>query len=326
VVEPTIRAAVSADEAGAWVGERWGGETMAVHGRLYDMAALDALVAATEDRLLGVLTYVIEDDALEIVSCDADPAGRGVGRALVDAALGVARRRSLRRVWATTTNDNLAALGFWQAVGFHLCALRPGVVADARRLKPTIPERGKRGLPIRDEIDVEMILDRTGTADLLASPRVARAPETPRAMSFGYDGDGGLGDRLVAAVLSGAKTATSSLAVEYLSGEPLPRVGEQLALLDHAGRQHGTVGTTRVTVIALSDVGDDIAHEEGEGFGDAAEWRGAHAAFWQQAADMVRADAGDPDWQLRDNEPVVVEWFRLVERTDHTDVRSGPES
>jgi len=193
VVDPRVRAAVPADEAGAWVGERWGGETMAVHGRLYDLAGLDALVAATEDGLVGVLTYVVEDDALEIVSCDADPAGRGVGRALAGAAVALARQGSLRRVWATTTNDNLAALGFWQAVGFHLCALRPGVVADARRLKPTIPERGQRGLPIRDEIDVEMVLDGTGTADRLASPRVARAPGTPRATSFDYDGTVGSG-------------------------------------------------------------------------------------------------------------------------------------
>ena len=44
-------------------------------------------------------------------------------------------------------------------------------------------------------------------------------------MSFGYDGDGGLGDRLLAAVLRGEKIATSSLAVEHLSGEPLPHVG-----------------------------------------------------------------------------------------------------
>lgn len=54
-------------------------------------------------------------------------------------------------------------------------------------------------------------------------------------MSFGYDGGGGLRDRLLAAVLRGEKTATSSLAVEYLSGEPLPRVGERLSLTDHAG-------------------------------------------------------------------------------------------
>jgi len=62
-----------------------------------------------------------------------------------------------------------------------------------------------------------------------------------QSLSFGYDGDGGLGDRLLAAVLRGEKTATSSLAVEYLSGEPLPRVGERLNLVDHGGRVHGLV-------------------------------------------------------------------------------------
>ncbi len=132
-----------------------------------------------------------------------------------------------------------------------------------------------------------------------------------RPMTFGYDGDGGLGDRLVDAVLRGEKTATSSLAVEYLGGDPLPRVGELLALTDHAGGVHGVVETTRVTVVPLSEVGDDVARDEGEGFADAAQWRRAHEAFWRETTAHVRADAGDPAWELREHEPVVVEWFRL---------------
>ena len=60
-------------------------------------------------------------------------------------------------------------------------------------------------------------------------------------LSFGYDGDCGLGDRLLRAVLRGEKTATSSLAVEYLSGEPLPCVGERLTLVDHDRRPRGVV-------------------------------------------------------------------------------------
>ena len=48
--------------------------------------------------------------------------------------------------------------------------------------------------------------------------RRARLTRMTKTMSFGYDGDGGLGDRLLAAVLSGEKTATSSLAIAYLSG------------------------------------------------------------------------------------------------------------
>lgn len=131
---------------------------MAVHGQLYDAAALPTLVAATDADVVGVVTYTIEDHALEIVSCDADPPGQGVGRALVEATIDLARAQCLRRVWCTTTNDNLAALGFWQALGFVLVGLRPGAVETARRLKPSIPLHGCRGLPIRDEIDLERTL------------------------------------------------------------------------------------------------------------------------------------------------------------------------
>lgn len=75
-------------------------------------------------------------------------------------------------------------------------------------------------------------------------------------MTFGYDDDDGLGDRLLAAVLRGEKTATSSLAVMHLLGELLPRVGERLNLVDHAGRVHGAVETTRVTITPLHLVDD----------------------------------------------------------------------
>lgn len=131
-------------------------------------------------------------------------------------------------------------------------------------------------------------------------------------MTFGHDGDGGLGDKLLAAVLRGEKTATSSLAVEYLNGDQLPRVGERLALTDHAGAIHGVVETTWVTIAPLEGVGDDVAHAEGEGYDDAAAWRSGHEAFWREVADMVREDAGDPSWELRAAEPVVVEWFQLI--------------
>ena len=132
-------------------------------------------------------------------------------------------------------------------------------------------------------------------------------------LTFGYDGDRGLGDRLLAAVLRGEKTATSSLAVEYLSGEQLPRVGERLRLIGHDGRSYGVVETTRVQIIPLYLVGEDVARAEGEGFASAQHWRDAHRAFWNEAVDWVRLNAGDPAWQLRDAEPVVVQWFRLIE-------------
>jgi uncharacterized protein YhfF len=70
-----------------------------------------------------------------------------------------------------------------------------------------------------------------------------------------------------------------------------------------------------VRIIPLHLVGDDVARDEGEGFANAAEWRRDHEAFWTEVAELVRAEAGDPDWQLRVSEPVIVHWFRLVETT-----------
>lgn len=131
-------------------------------------------------------------------------------------------------------------------------------------------------------------------------------------LTFGYPGDGGFGDRLLGAVLRGEKTATSSLAIEYLTGVPLPCAGQRLVLQDHAGLVHGLVEVTRVTIIPMHLVGDAIARDEGEGFVDAAAWRRAHVAFWTKVTHLIQVEAADPSWRLRDTEPVVVQWFRLL--------------
>jgi ASCH domain len=89
-------------------------------------------------------------------------------------------------------------------------------------------------------------------------------------------------------------------------------VGERLRLVDSAGTVRGEVETTRVTIVPLHLVGDDVARDEGEGFADAAAWRRAHKAYWTGIADLVREEAGDPDRELRDAEPVVVHRIRLV--------------
>jgi len=86
-----------------------------------------------------------------------------------------------------------------------------------------------------------------------------------------------------------------------------------MPLVDHNGGVHGIVETTRVTITPLHLVGDDVAHDEGEGFADAADWRRDHVAYWTGLTDMLRSEAGDPGWQLREAEPVVVEWFRFLD-------------
>lgn len=121
-------------------------------------------------------------------------------------------------------------------------------------------------------------------------------------------------ERLVAAVLRGEKVATSGLLVHYeMDGEEVPRPGMRQVLVGSWGEALGVIEIVGVQVVPLGEVGDDVAVEEGEGFGDLADWRRAHEGFWARWHDEVRSHLGDPAWEPDDETPVVVERFRLVE-------------
>lgn len=128
-------------------------------------------------------------------------------------------------------------------------------------------------------------------------------------MEFAFPGP--LRDALVAAVLDGSKTTTSSLLVDYESNdEPLPEVGSRQAVVGSAGRPVAVIETTGVRVLRLADV--DLAHAlgEGEGFTSVAEWRADHEHFWHSPE--VRAELG-ADFKVRDDTLVVAHAFRLAE-------------
>ncbi|KQR19083.1 RNA-binding protein [Agreia sp. Leaf335] len=123
---------------------------------------------------------------------------------------------------------------------------------------------------------------------------------------------GPLRDRLVDAIRSGAKTATSSLLREYEVGEEaLPLVGDVGAVVDSSGERVAVIETTAVRVVALEDVSLEHAIAEGEGYESVADWRAGHTRFWTSAA--MRAELGD-GFELTDSSLVVLEQFALVER------------
>jgi ribosomal protein S18 acetylase RimI-like enzyme len=80
-----------------------------------------------------------------------------VGTALINAVIEAARRQGCTRVWLITTNDNLHALRFYQKRDFVLVAVHANAVARARQIKPEIPLIGRDGIPIRDEIELELL-------------------------------------------------------------------------------------------------------------------------------------------------------------------------
>jgi uncharacterized protein YhfF len=131
-----------------------------------------------------------------------------------------------------------------------------------------------------------------------------------RICEFGFAGP--LRDRLVAAVLDGSKTATSSLLAGWEDdGESLPTVGEHQTVIDSAGRAVATIEITRCVVIELSEVDDAVAVAEGEAYTTAAGWRAEHERFWREEAAVW--DDGPPP-EINDSTRVVVQWFRLASR------------
>jgi GNAT superfamily N-acetyltransferase len=133
-------------------------------GVVHDAPALDSLVAEEDGALVGAVTLRQAGDEAELVTLDSAAENRGVGSALLDAAAAWARERGLRRLWLVTTNDNLRALRFYQRRGWSMCALHRDAVAAARLLKPEIPSIGDHGIPLRHEIEFELLLDQPGQA------------------------------------------------------------------------------------------------------------------------------------------------------------------
>ena len=128
-------------------------------------------------------------------------------------------------------------------------------------------------------------------------------------MEFEFPGP--LRDQLVAAILSGAKTSTSSLVLGYeRDNEPLPKVGQLSAVVDSGDRRVAAIELTGVRVVRLADV--DLQHvvDEGEGDESVAQWRAGHERLWHSAE--VRAELGDPGFTVNDDTKVLAQRFRLV--------------
>lgn len=138
--------------------DHWGGTTMVSRGRIHDLLALTGVVGWTGDERAGLALYRVEGAACELVSLDSLRPGLGIGTALVAAVADAARAAGCRRLWLITTNDNTRALRFYQRRGLRLVALHRDAVTAARRLKPTIPLLGDDDIPIRDELELELLL------------------------------------------------------------------------------------------------------------------------------------------------------------------------
>jgi ribosomal protein S18 acetylase RimI-like enzyme len=135
---------------------RWGSTMIVSRGVVHDASNLPGFIARIDGERIGLLTFRIEVQACEIVTLDSLRPNRGIGSALIDAALECARRERCSRVWLITTNDNIEALRFYLKRGFRLIIVHRDALDRSRQLKPGIPTIGLHGIPLRDELELEI--------------------------------------------------------------------------------------------------------------------------------------------------------------------------
>lgn len=138
--------------------EHWGSDRIVTRGKVHQADTLPGLIAVRDGEPVGLLTFRLDGKECEIVTMNSLVEKMGIGSALLEAVKQIAVKAGCKRLWLITTNDNTAALRFWQKRGFQLVAVYRNAIEKSRLLKPEIPLMGNDGIPIRDEIELEMVL------------------------------------------------------------------------------------------------------------------------------------------------------------------------
>ena len=145
-------------EVAEFIAGHWGSTKIMSCGKTYYPSELEGLIERRDGHIVGLLTMLTDGDSLEILTLNSTLEGHHIGSSLTLEAIEDARGRGIRRVWLTTTNDNLRAIALYQRLGFRIVEVHVGAVDEARLIKPEIPEIGQDGIAIHDEIVLELRL------------------------------------------------------------------------------------------------------------------------------------------------------------------------
>jgi GNAT superfamily N-acetyltransferase len=138
--------------------EQLGSDKVISRGVVHYPQNLPGFIALHESDKVGLVTFNIVDGSCEIVTLNSTYPSYGVGTALIEAVRNIAIQSGCKRLCLITTNDNMDALRFYQKRGFVLVAVHRNALEQSRKLKPEISLIGEHGIPLRDEIELEMLL------------------------------------------------------------------------------------------------------------------------------------------------------------------------
>lgn len=141
-----------------FIAGHWFSTDMIVRGTRIDLAKADGIAVWDGGEIAALLTYAVCGGICEILSLDSTVEEKGIGTALVERAIEIAKRNRCKKVIVVTTNDNIAAIRFYQKRGFDMARLYHNALDVSRKMKPEIPLTGENGIPLKHEIEFEMDL------------------------------------------------------------------------------------------------------------------------------------------------------------------------
>ena len=136
----------------------WSDTIIVTRGKKHDASTLPSIIAEFDGQRVGVLTYCINREECEIISLISLFKRVGIGIQLLRSIEMTALDMKCKRVWLVTTNDNEAAVEFYLKNGYRIKAVHKDAIVKSRILKPTIPMYSPDGVPIKDEIEMEKII------------------------------------------------------------------------------------------------------------------------------------------------------------------------
>lgn len=148
------------EDVAKFIERHWQSRAVISRGKKYYPHMERGFIEKRNGEIVGLLTYrVDEHGCMELLTLNATLEGEGIGSSLILNAIDRARHQECKKLWFTTTNDRLRAIGFYQRLGFRMTAINLGAVDEARRLKPEIPLVGERGIPMHDEVVMELEIE-----------------------------------------------------------------------------------------------------------------------------------------------------------------------
>lgn len=142
----------------AFIRQHWYTTTMIIRGKEIDMTKVEGFYFSEGKNIIGLVTYIVYENILEITSLDSLRENQGIGSELLEIVIREAKERNLQKVVLITTNDNINAIRFYQKRGFDMAHLFHNALDVSRKLKPEIPLIGENSIPLRHEIEFERFI------------------------------------------------------------------------------------------------------------------------------------------------------------------------